>query len=395
MSKKTGKKCSACGTSPVNHKLLFVSNFLDETIDRIDFGSKKNKSSKGEDKFFLLVEKAIARVLYIIGILRFNRDLEKANTGRSKLIWEEAERRSIKMEQFVIFGKPIELYRAKINNKQFHFTSLPIPPWLPKSGYDWIDDKFVLLEKLSSEGIRVPATIKISNLKQAKEAFKKMSKPLILKPKCGSRGRHTTTNIKTEEELEKAINLAREITLWSVLQEHLFGSVYRATVVNGELVGFFKADPPRVTGDGARTIKELIIEKNKNKPEKISEILINDDLINFIGRLGYGLDGVLEGGITIDLSAKTGRMYGGYTREMLTDVHPKMHEIFSRAGRIIDVPVAGFDLIIEDPTMDPDGQRWGIIECNSLPFIDLHYFALEGESVNLAKNVWDLWDTKK
>lgn len=394
MSKKTDKKCSACGTSPVNHKLIFISNFLDETIGRVDSNFKFIKSREKWESFSLQVEKVLTKILVILGILHFSKDKEKARTGRSKLVWEEAERRGIPMEQFIVFNTPIELYRAKINGKMFHFASLPIPPWLPQSGYDWLDDKFILLEKLSKEGIRAPKTVKISRYSEAEKAFNKMSKPLILKPRSGSRGRHTTTNINTKEELKRAISVAREITLWSVLQEHLFGGVCRATVVNGELVGFFRALPPQITGNGVNTIIELIEVRNKNKVKRISDIIVNEDLLSFIERQGYKINSVLENGVTIDLSAKTGRMYGGYTREMLKEVHPKMYEIFRRAAKVIDVPVAGFDLIIEDPAKDPDAQRWGIIECNSLPFIDLHYFALEGEPVNLAKNVWDLWNTK-
>jgi len=395
MSKKTREKCSACGTSPVNHQLLFISNFLDETIGKLDSNFTKSPTSKKWTDFSFFIEKTLARGLHFIGALRYGKDLEKANTGRSKLIWEEAVRRNIAMEQFVVFGKYIELYRAEINGKTYHFSSLPIPPWLAQSGYDWLDDKFVLFEKLSAGSVPVPKAEKISSWAKAKNAFLKLEKPVILKPKSGSRSRHTTTNIKTEEELKNAFNLAKKITLWTVMQEHLFGSVYRATVINGELVGFFKADPPQIAGDGLKTIKELIVEKNKNRPERISEILINDDLVHFIGRLGYNLESVLPKGIKIDLSAKTGRMYGGYTREMLKDVHPKLISILNKAGNIVEAPVAGFDLIIEDPTKDPDTQKWGIIECNSLPFIDLHYFAYEGEPVNLAKNVWDLWNIKK
>ena len=68
-----------------------------------------------------------------------------------------------------------------------------------------------------------------------------------------------------------------------------------------------------------------------------------------------------------------------------------MHIIFEYTSRLISAPVLGFDLIIKDPTLDPDTMKWGIIECNSLPFIDLHYFALEGTPINLAEKVWDLW----
>jgi hypothetical protein len=40
---------------------------------------------------------------------------------------------------------------------------------------------------------------------------------------------------------------------------------------------------------------------------------------------------------------------------------------------------------------DPDMQHWGIIECNSLPFINLHHFPIEGNPENVASKIWDLW----
>jgi cyanophycin synthetase len=83
---------------------------------------------------------------------------------------------------------------------------------------------------------------------------------------------------------------------------------------------------------------------------------------------------------------------GGYTREMLQEIHPKFHQIFAKAGELVRAPVVGFDLITTDPSADPDTIRWGIIECNSLPFIDLHYYALEGSPNDLAPKVWDLWE---
>jgi len=177
-----------------------------------------------------------------------------------------------------------------------------------------------------------------------------------------------------------------------VAQEHLFGSVCRATVVHGKLVAFFRADPPFIIGDGVKNIGELILEKNISRKKRVSEILINKELSNFIERQRHKIDSVVPKEVKIDLSAKTGRLYGGYTKEMFPEIHPKFHEIFKKAAELVGIPVAGFDLIIEDPTKDPDTQRWGIIECNSLPFIDLHYFALEGEPINVAKYVWDLWN---
>jgi D-alanine-D-alanine ligase-like ATP-grasp enzyme len=295
------------------------------------------------------------------------------------------------MEQVVVFGKPVDHYRAKMNGKYVYFNSLPIPRWLPQSGYRWVDDKLLLSKKLNAVGIPSPRTIKIKTLKQAKKAFEELQKPLILKPEWGSRGRHTTTNIHTVEELEKAYDLVKQIAISVVVQEHLVGSVYRATVIDNKLVGFFRADQPQIVGDGVSVIEKLIEEKNTSRRARVSEIVINDDLKHFIARRGYALDSVLPQGEVLSLSAKTGRMYGSYTKEMFPEVHPKMHGIFESAGRLCEAPILGFDLIMEDGTKDPDTQRWGVIECNSLPFIDLHYMALEGEPINLAKNVWDLW----
>lgn len=337
------------------------------------------------------VEKMLFELSALVYLATWNDDVGKALTGRSKLIWEEANKRGIKMQQVKVFGKPIESYRAIIKGKKVYFQSLPIPPWLKQKGYLWLDDKYLLHEALAKAGINAPKSYKVSNFKEAKDAFGKLTKPVIIKPKNGSRGRHTTTNINTESELKDAFNLSRQITLSTVIQEHLFGSVYRATVINNELVGFFRADPPQITGDGVSTISLLIENKNKNKPDRIGDITVNDDLTTFIKRQGYTLESILEKDKTINLSAKTGRLYGGYTEEMLPKVHPKLKDIMSRAGAVVEAPIIGFDLIIGDPTTDPMNQRWGIIECNSLPFIDLHYFALVGKPVNLAENIWDLW----
>lgn len=394
MSDKPQKiTCSACGTSPLNHKFLFASNVVGETLGSLT--SKALFATDGWNRLADRIEYILFTLMTFFRIMRWGNDPEKAITGRSKLIWDEAKERGIEMQQGIAFGKPIELYRATVNGKTYIFPSLPIPPKLPQKNYMWLDDKLKLSKTLEKAGIPTPKSMLIPVFgNNANYILRKLNAPIIIKPKDGSRGRHTTTNIKNKEELVKAISLGRKISPFLVAQEHLFGSVYRATIVNGKLSGFFRADPPQVTGNGTLTVRELIEAKNKNHHERLSDIQINDDLLSYIEREGYDLNSVLPDGVTLNLSAKTGRMYGGYTKEMLPEVHPKMHDIFEKVAKVVDVPVAGFDLIIENPTEDPDTQRWGIIECNCLPFIDLHYMALEGTPINLAKNVWDLWNTQ-
>jgi D-alanine-D-alanine ligase-like ATP-grasp enzyme len=393
MSERTVHTCSACGTAPINHALAKSLSVADELLHYLDKVFAGVVDKKLWQQSAIGLEKLLFGLSRFMRISSFNRDdTEKSLNGRSKIIWEEARRRNIPMEQILMFGKPTDYFRAHLRGGFFYFNSLPIPPEIPQSGYKWVDNKLRLAKELTAVGICAPQTIPAKTLSEAKKAFEVLQKPLIIKPEFGSRGRHTTTNINTLEELEKAYHLAKKIAMSVVVQEHLVGSVYRATVIDGKMVGFYRADQPYVEGDGVRTVRDLIEAKNISRRERVSEVIINKDLEDFIGRKGYTLDSILPTGEVLHLSAKTGRMYGSYTKEMLPEVHPNMHRIFEHAGRVCNAPVLGFDLIMEDATKDPSSQRWGIIECNSLPFIDLHYMALEGEPIDLAKNVWDLWE---
>ncbi len=320
-----------------------------------------------------------------------NTDSTKAHTERSEVIWDEAKKRGIEMQQFTIFGKPIEQYRAKLRGHWHYFESLPIPPELNVVSYSWMDDKWMLKKFLRKNNIPVAFGRSVASEKNALAAFKEGKPPFIAKPRLGSRGRHTITHIHTEEDLVHAFRIAKKLCRYVIIEEQLFGSVYRGTYIGGEIVGILRGDPPRITGDGVHTVKELISKKNAAKHDKVKDVIISPLLISFIGRQNYDLDTILPNGKVVDLSEKIGINYGGYAAEMLPETHPKIIEYLKRAGDLLNAPVIGFDFIIPNVTQDPDEQRWGIIEANSLPFINLHHFPLAGTPINAAAKVWDLW----
>jgi hypothetical protein len=295
------------------------------------------------------------------------------------------------MRQLVILGKPVELYEAKIHDKRVMFESIPKPAKLAHTGDTWMDDKYTLKEKLESEYIPVPHGKSVTSYKEAVTVFNTLRKPVIIKPRLGSRGRHTTTHITTEKDLRVAFESAQRLCRFVIIEEHLLGSVYRGTLVGDEVVGVLRGDPPRITGTGSDTIRELIDLKNAQKDTRIKDVTINEQLELFLGRLGYTLETVLEKDLSIDLSEKIGISYGGSSKEMLPETHPKIIAELTHAGKLVNSPVIGFDFIIGDPTQNPEAQIWGIIECNSLPFINLHHHPIEGTPINVAAKVWDLW----
>lgn len=390
-AKQTETACLYCGDSPVRHLETFVSETMASAANqsRLFPGMRTlhglvDRISDGFARFFI-------QILRLFGCAFFSRDMERARTLRSALIWREAARRGIAMEQLIAFGKPTEWYRARLGEAWRYFESVPLPPHLPRSGHQWLDDKHLLKVRLRQAGIPTPRSVVVRSARAARAAFAALGAPVVVKPCTGSRGRHTTVLVLDIASLEEGFKRARELNHFVVVEEYLAGSVCRATAVAGTLRGFLRADPPTVVGDGKRTVAELITEKNRARSERVAEVLIRPELTEFIERQGHALSAVLPKGKQLSLLFRTGRLFGGRTREMLSEVHPEFRALLEKAGEIADAPVVGFDVIIPDPTRTPNSQRWGIIEGNSLPFIDLHDFALEGAPANVAAHIWDLW----
>ncbi|MES2223954.1 MAG: hypothetical protein V4469_03410 [Patescibacteria group bacterium] len=392
MSNKEIKKnkCVYCGNNQTIHFISFCSQTAIVPLQFV-FRFLATIHHRYIDKIAGLILLPYFWFFRLVRFLNINTDPERAFTERSKVIWLEAKARGIQMEQFMILNKPIEQYRAKINGHWAYFESIPIPPRYKAISYSWMDDKWELKKFFRTNNIPVAFGRSVWNKKDALEIFRKGTKPFIAKPRLGSRGRHTSTFLTDEDSFLKGYYIAKQLGFFVIVEEQLFGSVYRGTYVGGEVVGILKGDPARITGDGTHTIKELIEIKNRDRNPKVKEVLATQMLEEFIGRQNFSLDTVPEKDKIIDLSEKIGLSYGGYAVEMITKTHPKIIEYIKKAGDLLDAPVVGFDFIIPDITLDPDLQHWGIIEANSLPFINLHHFPMDSEPVNVAAKVWDLW----
>lgn len=387
--------CSYCGDAPVAHALFYFDSLM-SAITEPHISWVVRRAPAFLKTFADWLPAFTFKTFALIGLARFSGDISRANTFRSRVVWEEAQRRGIRMEQLILFGKPMEFYRAfikiKSKTREIFFQSLPIPPEFMEFKKDW-DNKFVLKEELQKYDIPVPAyrRLPLFSSKKINKIFESLSKPLIIKPKLGSRGRHTVTNIRTLADFQKAIKVSKAMSPFLVAEEHLEGYVCRATVVTGKLVGFYRGETPFIVGDGIKTVRELIAEKDEKRPARVEKVTLGSELEEHISRFGFSMDDVPSKGAKFSLTHRVGRLFGGATKEMLDEAHPSFAPIFERAGKATGLAVAGFDAIIPDPTQPADAQRWGVIECNTLPFIDLHYYALEGKPKNIAGMIWDLW----
>ncbi len=117
--------CSYCGDAPVNHKLYRLENFISSAIDSHMVRITKHAPDFLKD-FATLIPIFLFNILVKLKLGYFSSDINKASSLRSSLIWQEAKRRGIDMEQIILGKKPLDWYRAKVDNKTIYFESIPI-----------------------------------------------------------------------------------------------------------------------------------------------------------------------------------------------------------------------------------------------------------------------------
>lgn len=381
--------CVYCGNNPVSHRVTWFNELLSVILMPLNQVIFNQKIVKRMVRMISWILSPLVFGLEKLHIVRYGNEPSGQTSNRAKVLWEEARARGIKLQSVIVFGRENDSFRAFVNGKVIYFSGLPRPEFAPTTAEWWMDDKGIIKKKLMNANVPVAQGGVFSRYQPLLKKFQALEKPVIIKPRLGSRGRHTTTFIYTEEQLKKAFRVAKQLCYWVVMEEHLIGSVYRGTMIDGELTGVLRGDPPRVMGDGTHSIRELIVLKNQAKHPEVHDVDITSEMEIFLNRNNYSLNEVLPPGKVIDLSEKIGVSYGGHSAEDTINTHPEIKSILEKAAAVIGDPILGFDFIIEKIDKSPHEQKWGIIECNGVPFINLHHDPIEGQPNNVAKYIWE------
>lgn len=397
-------KCEHCGNNPVPHFVNWYFESLNVLFTPIRQALIRNPLSRFLSWTSMRLNLPVQLVLFLkkIKVVSMRSDRTQCKVRRAQVLWEEADKRGIEFHELLLFGKPFDCYMARLHTtgKTLVFSGLPRPYNPTPTALDVMDDKAILKKKFIDAGLPVPLGGSCYCYGQAKKMLSRVQRPVIIKPRLGSRGRHSTTFIYNEKDLKKAFRIAKQLCFWVIVEEQLQGPVYRATVVNGVLQGVLRGDAPFVTGDGVSSLKTLIEAKNKADHPGVKNITVDLRMLVFIVRemaaAGYILDKhtvldfIPKAGMAVQLTEKIGVNYGGSSSEDFEICHPENKMLFERAASVLGDPIVGFDFIIPDITSSYREQRCGFIEANSLPFINLHHDPLMGKPRNVAAAVWDL-----
>lgn len=386
------KYCKDCEPAQESHFIAYTSvvlGYLDQPLFDIMELLFKNTAEKISSNISI----PFFKTMVFLKLGYFTDKPEKEDTWRTKCFWDEAIRRGIKMKEFHL-GPIRDAFIAEYKGKTLSFDGLPRPGLKESEALRWMDNKGTMKIKFLKEGLPVAKGGVAFTKRKALQIFNQITKPVITKPNLGSRSRHTMIHLNTKEDLIMGFKKAKKLSPLVVIEEELRGYLFRGTLIDGKLAGVVRRDQPEVTGDGIHTLRELMEEENK-RPERMGpifhKITVDKETEIELAREKITLSDIPEKGRIVTFSQKTSRGCGGTTTEVTDIVHPDNIEMLEHVGRFLKDPLIGVDFIIEDITKSwKEEQHSGIIECNSLPFIDLHHYPLFGKPNNIAGKLWDV-----
>lgn len=231
-------------------------------------------------------------------------------------------------------------------------------------------DKRVTCDLLARAGLSVPEQ-RDAAAPEANAAFLAEQHALVVKPVEGEQGKGISVNLVTPDEVEGAIERARQHCDRVILERYCAGQDLRIVVIDYQVVAAAVRRPPEVVGDGQSTVLALIEKQSRRRQAATdgeSNIPVDDETRRCVEVSGFDLDGVPDHGVRIVVRNTANLHTGGTIHDVTEILHPVLRDAAEQAARVLDIPVTGLDFLV--PEVDkPD---YVIIEANERPGLANH-----------------------
>jgi cyanophycin synthetase len=239
-------------------------------------------------------------------------------------------------------------------------------------------DKELTKKLLHAAGVPVPMGASVTTAEEAWKVAQDIAAPVVVKPRDGNQGKGVAVNLKTKEEVLAAFKIASEISDDIIVERYISGHDFRFLVIGDQLVAAARRAPPHVTGDGVRTIAQLIEEVNKDPRRgsghatSLTKIRVDDIARTVLAKQGYTIDSVPAKGVLVVLRNNANLSTGGTATDVTDDVHPELAARVVEAAQMVGLDICGVDVVCETVHKPLEEQGGGIVECNAAPGLRMH-----------------------
>ena len=261
-----------------------------------------------------------------------------------------------------------------------------------------MENKLVTKKILEEREIRVPKGLEYTSADVAKADFLiHQGKPVVIKPNQTNFGLGITILKENLEDqtYQRAVDIAFEHDNTILIEEFISGKEFRFFVISDEVVGILHRVPANVTGDGSRTVSELVELKNqdplrgKGYRTPLEKIQLGEAEAIFLKQQYKDFSTIPVSGELVYLRENSNISTGGDSIDFTDDLPDSYKQIAVRAAKALNVFITGLDMIIPDTTQEATVDNYAIIELNFNPAIHIHCHPFKGKSRKLNEKLLD------
>ncbi|MDR3639409.1 MAG: cyanophycin synthetase [Isosphaeraceae bacterium] len=256
-------------------------------------------------------------------------------------------------------------------------------------------DKELTKVLLRCAGIPVPQGRPVEDAEDAWEAARELGVPIVVKPRDADYGHGVGLNLTTREQIHAAYLSARDKSEHVIAERQANGWEHRLLVVAGKLVAAVRREPPQVVGDGIANVAQLV-EAANNDPRRgsdhttiIKKIKVDEAALACLESQGLTLESVPAPGQVVRVRRNTHLWDGGTTTDVTDIVHPEVAARAVEATRVVNLDVAGLDIIAEDISRPLEEQGGVILEINAAPSLKMHLEPTVGSARPVGEAIID------
>jgi cyanophycin synthetase len=201
----------------------------------------------------------------------------------------------------------------------------------------------------------------------------------VVKPgMSGASGRGVTLGISNTGELQRAARLAATFSKTVLIEQQAAGPSYRLLYIDGEFVDAVERRPPCLTGDGRRTIAQLVKQENLRRlkgtaPLAMQPLVVDVEMKRCLSEQRLRLSSVVPAGRTVMMKAVVNENTAAENSSVKDRVHPDTIRRGADIARLLRIRLAGHDVITTDISR-PLAETGGVFnEVNTTPGLQHHY----------------------
>ncbi|MBX9906560.1 cyanophycin synthetase [Patescibacteria group bacterium] len=218
----------------------------------------------------------------------------------------------------------------------------------------------------------------------------KIGFPVVVKPNSGSQGAGVAF-VSNKKEFYTALKDIFRTDRIALIQKPVQGHDYRIVVLGNKVISAYERIPLSITGDGHRTITQLLTNKQREfvKEKRDTRIKINDPRIALkLKKQKLSLTSIPQKGEHVFLLDNANLSTGGDSLDVTKSIHADFKKLAIQLTRDMGLTLCGVDLMIDgDITKKAISGTYYILEINAAPGLD-HYVRGGKEQEKIVEDLY-------